>query len=144
MEPFTVPLLSQSREIFVVCTPDIASLHFARTKAQFLRASGFGDRSSVLLNRSGMPSQFSVADLEKLVGLRIRFSLQNDPRCVSDAMRAGTSVNPKSVLGRQFDALAESIVGIESHATPPSRKRRFIEYFAIVPSMRDTVGQKPS
>jgi pilus assembly protein CpaE len=136
MEPFTMALLSQSREIFVVCTSDIPSLHFARAKAQFLREAGFGDRASVIINRSGLLSQFSIGELEKLVGLRVRFSFLNDPKCVSNAMHAGTSVNPKSGLGRQFETLAESLVGIEVPSAPATRKRRFIEYFAVVPSSR--------
>jgi hypothetical protein len=44
MEPFTLALLNQSKEIFVVCTTELPSLHFARTKAQFLRDSGYGYR----------------------------------------------------------------------------------------------------
>ena len=63
-----MPLLSQSREIFLICTPDIPSLHFARAKAQFLRDSGFEERSSVVINRSEIATPFSIAELEKLLG----------------------------------------------------------------------------
>jgi pilus assembly protein CpaE len=134
MEPFSMSLLSQSKEIFLVCTTDIASLHFARAKAQFLRDSGFGDRASVVINRADLRSPFSTEELEKLLGLRIRFSLQNDPRRVSDAMREGTSVNLKSALGRQFVAFARTLREGEGPSDPPVRKRRFIEHFAILPS----------
>jgi pilus assembly protein CpaE len=142
MEPFTMALLSQSREIFVVCTSEIPSLHFARAKAQFLREAGFGDRSSIVVNRSGLLTQFSIGELEQLVGLRVRVSLQNDPRCVGNAMHSGTSVNPKSALGRQFETFADNIVGIAGSAAPVTRKRRFIEYFAIVPSARESAERR--
>jgi pilus assembly protein CpaE len=132
MEPFTLALLSQSKEIFVVCTTDLPSLHFARTKAQFLRDSGYGDRASVIINRSQLRTPFSIGELEKVLGLRVRFSLPNDPPCVSRAMHAGTSVDPKSTLGRQFELFAESIVGETD--SKPARKRRFIDFFAIIPS----------
>ena len=142
MEPFSLGLLGQSREIFLVCTSDIPSLHFAQAKAQFLRESGFADRTSLVINRSENLNQFSIGELEKLLGLRVRFSLQNDPRRVSNAMLAGTSVDPKSVLGRQFETLAKSIVDHESATVPAKRKRRFIEYFAIVPPVYAAVGGK--
>jgi len=142
MEPFSMALLSQSREIFLVCTSDIASLHFARSKAQFLRDSGFEDRASVVINRSERVSQFSTEELEKLLGLRVRFSLQNDPRRVSTAMREGTSVDPKSVLGRQFEDFAKRIVDLDAVSAPATRRRRFIEYFAVVPSIYQVTGEK--
>jgi pilus assembly protein CpaE len=140
MEPFSMSLLSQSREIFLVCTTDVASLHFARAKAQFLRESGFADRASVVINRSDMGNSFSPDELQKLLGLPIRYSLQNDPRRVSDAMQQGMPVHLKSGLGRQFEAFAKTILDVDRHAKPEIHKRRFIEYFAIRPSL--TQGAK--
>jgi pilus assembly protein CpaE len=139
MEPFSLGLLDQSKEIFVVCTSDLASLHFARAKARFLRDSGYGGRSSLVINRSELVNPFSISELEKLVGLPVRYSLANNPRSVSEAMRAGTHVNLKCNLGRQFETLAQNIVGVEGDSAQATRKRRFIEYFAIVPvgKMRD-------
>jgi pilus assembly protein CpaE len=142
MEPFSLALLSQSREIFLVCTSDIASLHFARTKAHFLRDFGFEDRASVVINRAQRLSSFSVEEMEKLLGLRVRFSLPNDPRHVSNAMREGTFINPKSGLGRQFETFAERIVGLETRLAPVTRKRRLVEYFAIVPSTYQAEAEK--
>ena len=127
-------LLGQCREIFLVCTSDVPSLHFARAKVQFLRDSGLLDRASIVINRSAALSSFSIDDMEKLLGLRIRLSLQNDPRRVSNAMREGTHVDPKRGLGRQFEAFATSLVGLDSPSATVRRKRRFIEHFAIVPS----------
>ncbi len=134
MEPFSLGLLDQSKEIFVVCTSDLPSLHFARAKAHFLRDSGYGGRSSLVINRSELVNPFSISELEKVVGLPVRFSLPNNPRGVSDAMRAGTYVNLRCNLGRQFEALAQNIVGGGSDSAQATRKRRFIDYFAIVAS----------
>ena len=142
MEPFSVPLLSQSREIFLVCTTNVASLHFARAKAQFLRDSGFADRASVVINRSDLGNQFSTDELEKMLGLRIRYALQNDPRRVSAAMQEGMPVHLKSGLGRQFEAFAKSILDVGTGPKPVARKRRFIEYFAILPSLAQAPREK--
>jgi pilus assembly protein CpaE len=134
IERFSLPLLGQCREIFLVCTSEVPSLHFSRAKVQFLLDSGLLDRASIMINRSAALSSFSIDDMEKLLGLRIRLSLQNDPRRVSNAMREGTYVDPKSGLGRQFEPFATSLVGLDSPSATVRRKRRFIEHFAIVPS----------
>jgi pilus assembly protein CpaE len=142
MEPFSMSLLSQSREIFLVCTADVASLHFAREKAQLLRESGLADRVSVVINRSDMRNQFSTDELEKLLGLPVRYALQSDPRRVGEAIQAGAPVSPKSALGKQFEALAKNILDVEKRSQPVVRKRRFIEYFAILPAFSEAPGEK--
>jgi pilus assembly protein CpaE len=136
MEPYSIELLRQSKEIFLVCTADIPSIHLARTKTQFLRAAGLDGRVSVLLNRSDRQSAFSTKEVEEMLGVPVRFSFVNDPRRVGNALRVGSCVDRKSELGRQFDTLA-SIVANPS-AKPAelqaNQKRRFVEYFAIVPA----------
>ncbi len=144
MEPYSMELLRQSKQIFLVCTPDIPSLHFARSKTEFLRNVGLGERVSVLLNRSERRSAFSVGDVEELLGARVRFSFMNDPRRVSKAMSAGTCVDPKSALGGQFEAFAEGLTGPRAAESQPLSKRRFVEYFAIVPSTYHAVEEKRS
>jgi pilus assembly protein CpaE len=138
MEPYCIKLLHQSKEIFVVCTADVPSLHFARAKIQFLREAGLEERLSVLLNRSERRNLFSTKDAEKLLGIPVRFTFTSDARRVSSAMRAGTCIDPKCELGRQFEVFAKSLTGepqdLASGATPEAHKKRFIEYFAVVPS----------
>lgn len=137
MEPYCIKLLHQSKEIFVVCTSDVPSLHFARAKIQFLREAGLEERVSVLLNRSDRRNLFSTRDSEKLLGMPVRFVFSNDARRVSHAMRAGASIEPKCELGRQFETFAKSLTGeaLESRAAAPeAQRKRFIEYFAVVPS----------
>jgi pilus assembly protein CpaE len=137
LEPYCIKLLHQSKEVFVVCTSDVPSLHFARTKIQFLREAGLEDRVSVLLNRSDRRNIFSTKDSEKLLGAPVRFAFSNDARRVSHAMRAGTCIEPKCELGRQFETFAKSLTGETvdlGAAAPEAQKKRFIEYFAVVPS----------
>jgi pilus assembly protein CpaE len=142
MEPYSIEILHHSKEIFVVCTSDIPSLHFARAKTEFLRSAGFEDRISVLLNRSEKRSAFSIKDVEDMLGARVRFSFMNDPKRVSKAMEEGTYVDPKSELGRQFDAFADCLVGPKAADSQAAPKRRFVEYFAIVPSTYHAIEEK--
>lgn len=136
MEPYSVELLRQSKEIFLVCTADIPSLHLARTKTQFLRSVGLEERVSVLLNRADRQSPFSTREVEDMLGVPVRFSFLNDPRRVGNALRVGSCVDRKSDLGRQFDTLATVVAGPNGKlpGPPRSNKRRFVEYFAIVPA----------
>ena len=82
--------------------------------------------------------QFSTKDAEKLLGNVISFSFVNDTRRVSNAMNAGTCVDPRCELGRQFESFAQRLTGTAPDpgggAIPEIQKKRFIEYFAVVPS----------
>ena len=146
MEPYSIELLRQSKEVFVVCTPEVPSLHFARAKMEFLRQTGLEDRVSVIMNRSERKNLCSIQDAEKLLGARVRFSFMNDPKNVGKAMSAGSGVDPKSDLGRQFEAFAKCLTsgtaGAQDAAAVPAPKKRFIEYFAVVPSAYHADSEK--
>ena len=43
--------LNRAREIFLVCTPDLGTLHMAKRKSQTLRQLDLHTRTSVILNR---------------------------------------------------------------------------------------------
>ena len=136
MESYSIELLRQSKEIFLVCTADIPSLHLARTKTQFLRTAGLDERVSVLLNRFDRQSAFSTKEVEEMLGVPVRFSFMNDPKRVGNALSVGSCVDRKSELGRQFDALASAVNSTNGKQSglQPNHKRRFVEYFAIVPT----------
>lgn len=131
MEPYSIQLLHQSKEIFLVCTAEIPALHLARAKTEFLRSAGLEERVSVLLNRAEKRSSFSVQDVEKLLGVRVRCSFPNDPKRVGNALDGGTCVDPNSDLGRQFDTLAAALGEPKAPSTAPRAARRFVDYFAI-------------
>jgi pilus assembly protein CpaE len=134
MEDFTDDLLVDAKQIFLVCTQDISGLHLARSKAETLRAMNLGDKVSILLNRVEKRSGFSIQEIEKLVGFRVRFSCVSDDKRILDAVTAGTQVDPACELGKQFEAIASYMLGAsgaQAAKSPP--QRRFVEYFAITP-----------
>ncbi len=138
MEPYSIEVLQQAREIFLVCTPDVSSLHLGRGKAHFMRDIGVGDRVSVLMNRSEKRNPLSLEETERVLGVPVRFSFENDPRHVADALISGSYVESKTQLGKQFDALAKSLQGTPRDtlkAVPPKlASRRFVDYFSITPA----------
>ena len=51
LEKYSMEIMHESRSVFLVCTPELASLHLAREKLQYLQKMGLGDRVRLLLNR---------------------------------------------------------------------------------------------
>jgi hypothetical protein len=57
-------------------------------------------------------------------------------------MTAGRWVEPGSELGRQFTALAQTMLEPKTAAAAPEPKKRFIEFFSVVPSKAVTPVRK--
>jgi pilus assembly protein CpaE len=133
MELFTEELLMDAKQIFLVCTQDIAGLHLARSKGELLRAMNLGEKVSILLNRVEKRSGFSIQEIEKLVGFRVRFSFPNDDKRILDAVTAGNHVDPSCELGKQFEALASYMLTNGHQGPKAPNPRRFVEYFALTP-----------
>jgi pilus assembly protein CpaE len=109
LEKFSLEILHESKEIFLVCTPEVPSLHLAREKMKFLRSQDLHGRVRVLLNRAQRRSMLPISEVEKLLGVPVFQTFPNDYAGVHRALSAGKSVNADSELGRGFRALAESI-----------------------------------
>jgi pilus assembly protein CpaE len=133
LEKYSIELMHESKKIFLVCTPEIPSLHLAREKFHYLRTLDLGDRVSVLLNRCQKRPLISPSQVEELLGLPVHMTFSNDYQGVNKAMSEGKPVDSGSELGRQCAALAGSM--LERKMTDgPESKRRFVEYFSLVPT----------
>lgn len=107
MEKFSIELMLEAKRIFLVCTPEIPSLHLAREKFMFLKSLELGDRVSVLLNRNSKSEVISSSQIENLLGLPVAMSFPNDYHGVHKALTAGKQVDPSSELGKAFQRLAQ-------------------------------------
>jgi pilus assembly protein CpaE len=116
LEKFSIEILHEANQIFLVCTPEVPSLHLAREKLRFLRGLELGDRVKILLNRAQRHTLIPIAEVEKLLQLPVYMSFPNDYVGVHKSITAGKHVNPASALGEGFRALAESI---RSGSKPP-------------------------
>jgi pilus assembly protein CpaE len=124
-----------------VCTPEIPSLHLAREKYLYLKQLDLGDRVSVLLNRCPKRSLISPQQIEQLLGIPIYMTFPNDYQGVQRAMTAGSWVESSSELGRQLTSLAQCM--LEAKVAPvPEPKKRFIEFFSVVPGKAPTPARK--
>lgn len=132
MERYSVEILHEATRIFMVCTPEIPSLHLAREKLNFLRGLEIDGNVEVLVNRAQKRSAIPLAEIERLLGRKILMAFPNDYVGVHRALTQGTFVQQNSDLGKSFDGLAKAVLEGRSQKTMP--QRRFVEYFSILPA----------
>lgn len=131
MEKFSVELMQESKRIYVVCTPELPSLHLARQRVDFLRSLELESRVSLLLNRAQRRSLIPAGEIEKMIGLPITMELPNDYRGVHKAFTEAKPIDPGSELGKRFAELARRVLSRGTGARPP---KRFVDYFALSPA----------
>jgi pilus assembly protein CpaE len=135
LERYSLEIMHESKRIFLVCTPEIPSLHLAREKYLYLKQLDLGERVCILLNRCPKRSLISPQQIEQLLGVPIYMTFPNDYQGVQRAMTAGQWVESSSELGRQFTSLAQCMLEAKE-APAPEVKKRFIEFFSVVPSSK--------
>ena len=129
-ERYSIEIMHESKKIFLVCTPEISSLHLAREKYQYLQRLELGDRVAILVNRWQKRPVISAEQIEELLGLPVHMTFPNDYFGVYKALGAGQPIDATSDLGKQCAAFARTLVGKKaSKAAEP--KRRFAEYFSL-------------
>jgi Flp pilus assembly CpaE family ATPase len=109
LEKFSLEILHEARQIFLVCTPEVPSLHLAREKLRFFNTLDLEGRVKILLNRAQRRSLIPISEIEKVLGHAVYMSFPNDYVGVHKALTAGKQVNPASELGKGFQALAGAI-----------------------------------
>lgn len=142
LEKYSFEIMHESKRVFLVCTPEIPSLHLAREKYAFLKTLDLEDCVSVLVNRVAKRPVITPEQIEQILGLPVFMTFPNDYQGVHRALTAGRCVDPTSELGRCFTHLGQALVEKKQQATATAEhKKRFIEYFSIVPS-RVSLEQK--
>ncbi len=135
LERYSVELMQESKRVFLVCTPEIPSLHQAREKMAFLRDLELNTRVSVILNRSSKKPLFTNKQVADIVGAPVVRSMPNDYQGVSRALTTGTLVEPESELGRAYAEFAASLFDEEqstgANPTKVDVKRKFMEFLAV-------------
>ena len=133
LEKYSLEIMQESKKIFLVCTPEIPSLHLAREKYVYLKQLDLGDRVAVLLNRSQKRPLITLQQIEQLLGLPVHMTFPNDYHGVQRAVTEGRSVDTGSDLGKQFNMLAQSMLETKQNSSSGDGKKKFIEFFSVVP-----------
>ena len=132
MDHHSVELLQEAKRIFLVTAPDLAALHLARTKVQFLEHLQLADKVVVLLNRTTKAQMFSRDEIQDVVGVPVLLSFPDDPNTVFESAKTASAVNPKTELARQIRTLADMLINKKA-PNVAAKKQRFVDYFSIVP-----------
>src|ERR1700680_3053555 len=133
LEKYSLEIMQESKKIFLVCTPEIPSLHLAREKYVYLKQLDLGDRVAVLLNRSQKRPLITPQQIEQLLGLPVHMTFPNDYHGVQRAVTEGRWVETGSDLGKQFNLLAQSMLETKQNSSAGDGKKKFIEFFSVVP-----------
>lgn len=128
MEPYSMELLAESKQIYLVTTPEMAPLHLARMKLILFDALGLGDRVRVIVNRTSRSDAITTDDVATLLSREVHMSLPNDYQRVNDAMKVGTGVGGESQLGAMYAALAGEVTTTKPVVKP---RRKFLEYLGL-------------
>ena len=131
MEEYEIATMREAGTIFLVCGPDLVSLHTARQTIQRLHVLNLLDRVSLVLNRLDKRSGLSMRDIEGILGVPVPIAIPTDERTIREAVRDGTGISPKSALGKQIEALARKMPGNVQNAAPPRPKNRFLSFFSV-------------
>jgi pilus assembly protein CpaE len=128
IDPFTLTWMKEARRIFLVTTPEVASLHFAKERLGRLREVGLEDRVRLLLNRK-VSNKFGEAEVAEAVGIPVSRSFTNDYQSVQSAILEASPVRTSSDLTQSILNLAQSLSpGAEPRQTT-SGTRKFLEFF---------------
>jgi len=110
-------LVRCARGVFVICTPEVPSLHMALLRIAELKEFGVAkDRVHVLLNRQERGG-LSRQDIENVLGRPLFATLPNDYSHVRDAIVQSRLVAPGSAFGEGCQELALKVSGLAA----PSR-----------------------
>jgi pilus assembly protein CpaE len=143
LEKYSLEIMHESKKIFLVCTPEIPSLHLAREKYLYLKQLDLQDRVCILLNRSQKRPLITPEQIEQLLGVPVTMTFPNDYQGVHRALTFGRWVDPTTELGRQFTLLAQTMLDTRPHPVE-QRSKRFIEFFSVIPGKHAMAEKKPA
>lgn len=133
MEKYSIEIMEESKRVYLVTTPEIASLHLARERYHYLRQLDLGDRIQLVVNRSQKRSPISVSQIEDLLGLPVLAAIPNDYQGVSRALTAGKAVDVNSDLGHEFQVLAAAMMERKAVKSAAKAGKSFSDYLSILP-----------
>jgi pilus assembly protein CpaE len=124
----SLAVMREANRIFLVTTPELASLRMAKLKAMTLRKLEWEDKTALLLNRATKKMEIPVEEIAALVGLPVFATFPCDYADVTRSIRAAES-SPK--LAASIKQFVEKLD--EKKAPQPDKRPRFIERFSVVP-----------
>jgi pilus assembly protein CpaE len=108
---FSLSVLPESDQAFVVSTTELPSLHLARKAVQMLERLGVdSDRFSVLVNRAGKNEGITREAMGKIFRAPVHATFPNDYFSLHQALMAAEPLGPDSELGKTIAEFAGRLV----------------------------------
>lgn len=139
LERYEMELMTSSKRVLLVTTPEIASLHMAKAKYNYLKDSNLGDQVTLIINRHEK-SCLTKDEIAKLVGIPAQFTMGNDYAGVQKSLVHGGAVETGSLLGRQITQLAGWMLGKEPAAQKAASKG-FLRRLSFLPAGQSSPGE---
>jgi Flp pilus assembly CpaE family ATPase len=109
----TAEVVRRAQAVYVVSTPEFASLKLSKQRCQEVAAWGVDRaRIKVVLNR-GHKSDLTPQEAEKISECPVAITLPNDYRTVRRATTGATVVDRRTELGQAYLAFAQILTGVE-------------------------------
>lgn len=138
MRGHEVDTLKCANEIFLVCTPDIGTLHMAKRKKDLLMQLAVQPRVSVILTRAQGRATVSVGQVESILELPVRFTVAAADKEIAEATQEAQVIAGHSTFATQMENIARKMIPGESKPASETKRSRFIEMFSVTP-VRDKV-----
>jgi pilus assembly protein CpaE len=122
----TAAALQLSDHILMVANPDVPCLRNLQRLIDAVKTAGVtGERLQIVLNRASEFGVLSTAQIERVLGLNISFSVNSDYRTVASAVNSGVPVSAlrASEINGQLDTIARAIAGFPEPSRPKSGMR---------------------
>ncbi len=128
----TTEVMQQSKAVFLVTTPELASLQMARRRWRALQELQLGHQVRLLVSRVEKKQKGAIPmeQIPSVVGLPIPAIFDNDYAEVQKAVITGGRLPVSRPLGRQIANLAEALPR-DTVAVEPPKKHRFLEVFSL-------------
>ena len=110
----TAEIVRRARAIYVVSTPEFASLKLSKQSCRELHRWGIDPgRIQALLNR-GHKNDIGAKDAERILNCPVAMTLPNDYKTVQRATAAASFIDKRSELGKAYLAFARVLTGMEA------------------------------
>jgi len=121
-------VLEQSDSIFIVCTPDLPSVHLVRRRMAMLKDMKMAAAAKIIYNRARSESPLSKSDVEDVLGCEVFAIIDNDFLALQKAMINGRPVDMETPLGRMYQQLVNKIISGDEEKTlaPPQIESRLL------------------
>lgn len=122
LDPISIGVLDHSDRICVVAEPVIAFGRPGRRLLDILRALHYpADKIRLVLNRTGRKNELPRSTIEEVFGMKVTYTLPDDPSSVDEAVSHGEPVaklSKRSAIARALQAMATQL-----SVTPEAERR---------------------